>query len=331
MDYYDILGLSENDKNLDGEEFNKVLKKKYRELSKKYHPDKNEGDKEAEEKFKKISEAYNVLSSPEKRNNYDKNSSFNPFSNFNDLNQQIVFGPNITLSVKLSLEEIYTGVSKKYKYKRSINCEKCDGHGGKEKIACKKCYGMGKTINSHHTHMGHIQYITTCDECIGSGISYSDDCDSCDGTGLKNVEENIEFNVPHGVFSDMGFVMKGKSNSVKHGQSGDLIIKIIELPHKSFIRNGDDLKMTLKAKYSQLVLGDKIEIDTIDGNKIRVSIPEFSQVGSNLKVKNKGMKVFQQNTYGDLIISLDIEIPKQIDGETKNLIEELKKHEFKNE
>lgn len=328
MNYYDILELSEEDKKLTGDEFAKVLKKKYRELCKLYHPDKNPDNKEAEDKFKKISEAYEILSNPEKKLNYDNpyqnmSGHFSTFRDFHRRNQTRK-GENLSILLKLTLEDIFNGVNKTIKYKRKVNCETCEGNGGTELTNCVTCGGNGIVVELFQTPVGSIQNTYTCHNCNGTGKSYKYECKTCFGSGLKSVEENIEINVPHGVYSDMTFSMRGKGNSVKSGIPGDLFVKIVEYPHKKFVRNGDDLKTVLKLNYSQLVLGDKVEIETIEGSKIRIIIPEYSDVGSNLKVKNKGMKSLNSENRGDLIITLDIEIPKKIDNETRKILEKLK-------
>jgi len=312
-DYYKILELDEEDKKLKGEDFKKKVKSNYKKLAKKYHPDKEGGDSE---KFKELSEAYEILSDDEKRNNA-RQSGFT-------YNRSVLYGENITLRVKLTLEEIFTGVKKSYKYKRKINCDTCDGHGGSETKGCERCNGRGVVINVIRTQFGEFRNVESCNTCQGLGHTYKNVCVSCNGDGLRLIDDTIEFAIPSGVLDGMSFLTKNKGNSIKSGQPGDLIVTIIEDKHNKYIRVNNDLKMKLKLNYSQLVLGDKIEIDTIDGSRIRINIPEYSDVGNNLKIQNKGLKIFNSNNRGDLILNLDILIPKNIDDKTRELLTSLK-------
>jgi molecular chaperone DnaJ len=164
----------------------------------------------------------------------------------------------------------------------------------------------------------------TCDTCSGNGETYSVECNSCEGSGLETSEETVDVEVPSGVFEGMVFIMEGKGHGVKGGNQGDLHIKIMELQHDYYVRNGSDLKLKLKLSYPQLMLGGKVEVITIEGKKIRVTVPEYSDVGSNLRIPFKGLKAYGKETRGDILISLDIDIPKDIDSETREIIEQLK-------
>jgi molecular chaperone DnaJ len=179
--------------------------------------------------------------------------------------------------------------------------------------------------------MGVFQTTQPCPSCDATGTKYRTPCNTCNGSGLNNVKETVEVTVPAGIQNGMTFVMEGKGQGIKSGQSGDLHIKIIELPHKVFTRIGADLKMNLKLSYPQLVLGDKVEIDTIEGNKIRMSVPEYSDVGTNLRVPFKGVSVYGKEGRGDLIVTLGIEIPKALDDEAKEAVINLKEKLAKEE
>jgi molecular chaperone DnaJ len=324
-DYYEILGVK---KDASSDE----IKKAYRTLAKEWHPDKNQGNKEAEEKFKEISEAYEHLSDKDKKAKYDRfghssNGGYreNPFAeHFRNAKRQVRVGENMTLVLKLTLEEIYNGVKKRYKYKRTQSCGGCNGHGGTGTHDCKTCGGSGVVIKVMNTPFGYIQQSFSCNACDGVGTTYEVKCDTCSGSGVNEVEETIEIDVPHGVFNGMTFVMQGKGHAVRSGQTGDLHINVMELQHKIFARLNNDLKMNLKLSYPQLVLGDKVEIDTIDGGKIRVNIPPLSDVGTNLKIQNKGLKPYEAESRGDLIINLTIEMPKILSDSEKELLEKLK-------
>lgn len=323
-DYYEILGVSK-------EATNDEIKKAYRSLAKQYHPDKNAGDEEAEAKFKEINEAHEVLSDPNKRKQYDtyghnKYGRVDDFSNmFRNRRRPIRKGENLNLNIKLSLEEIYTGVKKKFKYKNTEKCDSCDGLGGSDIVQCPTCHGRGKVITQINTPIGVMQNITNCGTCDGIGSTYNVSCKSCNGKGVKDIEKEIEIDIPVGVEDSMTFVMEGNGRAIRGGVNGDLMVTIFELPHKTFVRSGNDLKMGVKLTYPQLVLGDKVDFTTIDGSKIRVTIPPKSDVGTNLKVQTKGMKKFNSEETGDLYVTLGVDIPKNVSEEEIELLEKLKK------
>ena len=322
-DYYEILGVTKDISAND-------LKKKYRKLAKEYHPDKNDGSKEAEDKFKEISEAYDILSDNEKRANYDRfghnnarQAQHHHKTHFHQ--QQQRFGENMVLSIKLTLEEVHSGLKKKYKYNRLGKCTPCDGHGGHGSNNCGTCGGSGFVMHTMNTIMGQFSQVVACKACDGIGITYDTKCDTCNGRGVKSSEEIVEIDIPKGVVDGMAFVMSGKGHAIKAGITGDLHVKIMEYNHKIYQRSGNDLKMTLKLNYPKLVLGGKVEIETIDGSKIRITIPEYSDVGSDLRIQQKGLSVFgNTDRRGDLLITLGVEMPKELDDESKALIIDLK-------
>jgi molecular chaperone DnaJ len=337
-DYYEILGLK---KDATGDE----IKKAYRKLAKTYHPDKNPNDSTAEEKFKEISEAYEHLSDSNKKAKYDQyghnthqhqdfgrrgfGGGFGDFGFGGSNEPEPRVGNDKTLLLKLTLEEIYTGITKRFKYKRTDKCDTCHGHGGSDIDDCGTCNGSGMFYRVMNTPIGHMRQAMTCPNCSGIGRKYKNPCGSCNQSGLKTIEEVIEIEIPSGVQEGMSFIMNGKGDGIKSGENGDLVINIMELPHDLYIRTGNDLKMTLKLNYAQLVLGDKIELETIDGKKIRLDIPKFSDVGSNLRIPTKGMKFFKNDNLGDLVLSLGINIPKEIDSETENILTQLKEKTHK--
>jgi molecular chaperone DnaJ len=319
-DYYKILGITK-------EASSDEIKKAYRDLAKKWHPDKNPNNAEAEEKFKEISEAYEVLSDSDKKHRYDNNDRFSGFNfDFSNMGYQrpMRVGDNIKLNVKLTLEEIFSGVKKTFKYKRKDSCSSCNGHGGSDIQSCQTCNGSGAVVQIFNTPIGQIRQAMECPECNGSGQTYKNKCNDCNGEGVKLVDDTVEIEVPYGVSNGAVFILNGKGNGIKSGRHGDLYFVINELPHHKFVRDGNNLKFNLKLSYPQLVLGDKVEIDTIDGGKIRVNIPEHSQVDTNLKVVGKGMTEFKNVNRGDMIITLGINIPKKIDDETREILEKLK-------
>ncbi len=319
-DYYDVLGVSKTASTNE-------LKKAYRKLAKDFHPDKNPNNPEAEERFKEVSEAYEVLSDSEKKKTYDQfghNGGRNRQQHQGFEPEQRV-GENISMVLKLTLEEIHSGITKKFKYKSTTSCNTCHGHGGTNANTCSMCSGHGKVIRGIQTPFGVvIPSVFECPACEGVGLNYETQCNDCHGNGIKDIEQEVEVVVPSGVESNLTFAMSGKGRAIKSGINGNLHIQIMELPHKVFTRSSNgDLKMNLKLSYSQMVLGDKVEVETIDG-LIRIPIPEFSEIGTNLRIPTKGLNKMTQDGRGDLTITLSVEIPKSIDDETREVLNKLK-------
>lgn len=324
-DYYEILGVAKNVSQED-------LKKAYRDLTKKWHPDKNQGNPEAEEKFKEITEAYENLSDVDKRSRYDQfghssgfqGSNFSHDFGFGMHQQQVRVGQNMVLNIKVTLEEIFTGVNKQYKYRRNDKCSDCDGFGGTDHNTCSVCNGSGVIMQVLKTPIGLIRQMGPCSACDSLGFTVGKQCKTCSGSGVVSVEETIDVSIPRGVQSGMTFVMPSKGHSIKGGECGDLHMNISEITHKTFSRLKNDLKINLKLSYPQLVLGDKVEIDTIEGGRIRITIPEYTDVGTNLKVPAKGLYGYKEGIRGDLIVTVGVEIPKKIDENERDLLEKLK-------
>ena len=337
-DYYEVLGVG---KNASADE----IKKAYRKLAKEHHPDKG-GD---ETLFKEISEAYEVLSDNDKKTKYDRfghaddnrggyddmrsgfNDMFGQFFRQRQQHNRERVGENMTLNVKLTLEEIFEGVKKKYNYTRNVSCSSCSGHGGTEPQECPDCKGHGQIRHVSRTPYGFIEEITDCQKCSGSGTTFKDECKNCNGSGLIKQQEVVEVDIPTGVQEGMAFVMAGKGQGVRSGKEGDLIIRIIEHPHETFTRVGSDLKQKLKLQYHQLVLGDKVEINTIEGGIIRIPIAEYSQVGHNLRIPFKGLRELNTDKRGDLIVTLDIEMPTKLKDDVKAAVIDLKQAYEKND
>jgi molecular chaperone DnaJ len=342
-DFYKLLELTDEDKKLADNDFKDKLKKNYRRLSKIHHPDKG-GD---ETLFKEISEAYEVLSDNEKKSRYDtfghaddnRGSYDDMHSGFRDMfgnffrqgqQQRERVGENMTLRIKLTLEEIFEGVKKKYNYTRNVSCSSCSGHGGTEPQECPTCKGQGQIRHVTRTPFGFMEQISDCDTCSGTGTTFKNECNTCKGSGLIKQQETIEVDIPTGVQEGMAFVMAGKGNGIRSGKEGDLIIKILEHPHERFTRVGSDLKQKLKLQYHQLVLGDKVEINTIEGGTIRIPISEYSQVGHNLRIPYKGLRELNTDKRGDLIVTLGIDMPTKLNDDVKAAIIDLKLAHEKN-
>jgi molecular chaperone DnaJ len=335
-DYYDILGIT---KGATQDE----IKKAYRKKAIEHHPDKG-GD---ENLFKEVAEAYEVLSNQTKKDMYDKyghnapksgqgGGGFNPFDMFAQYfrNDNNTFGNrqprqkkgyNLNLTVKLTLEEIFNGTNKKFKYRRNDTCKSCSGSGGTGKKTCPTCQGAGMVAEVINTPIGQFRNAATCGTCEGTGQVVENACNTCGSTGVVNIEDIIDVTIPHGVTDGLHMVVEGKGHAVKNGVPGDLIITMMELAHENFVRQGNDLKINVDLTYPQLILGDKIDVPTIDGTKIRVTIPEYTKVGTNLKIPNKGLKQLHYTNRGDMVISINLSVPNQVSEEEKNLIVELKK------
>ena len=336
-DYYQILEVGKTASADD-------IKKAYRKKSMETHPDRG-GD---EEVFKEVAEAYETLSDDNKRKNYDmyghsgpraQTSTGSPFDMFNEFfnstgfnpfgdqqpNRRNLRGTDLHLTVKLTLEEILSGTTKKFKYKRKIGCVECESFGGKDKKECSNCRGAGMVAQVINTPFGQIRNATQCPACQGIGSTYTTTCNSCAGQGIKDFEDVVDINIPAGVHDGVRLAVGGRGNSVRYGQvSGDLIITIMELPHETFLRVGNDLRFNLKLSYPQLILGEKVEIPTIDGTKIRINIGAFTKVGEVLRIQNKGMRQMNNDYRGDMLVNVELYMPDKISDEEKSLIIDLK-------
>jgi molecular chaperone DnaJ len=324
-DYYQVLGLNKNATQSD-------IKKSYKNLAKKSHPDVG-GD---EETFKEISEAYEILSDENKRKEYDTFGHNKPNGHNRNYQDMYGFGFNpkaearnrkgrdFRINIKLTLEEIFNGGTKKIKYNRDSACGTCNSVGGFNNKKCAHCNGGGFIVENIRTPFGIIQNVATCNHCNGIGETYTEVCNDCGGSGIKNKEENIEISIPIGIKDGMYLNYPGIGQAIKNGTSGSLIIVFNELPHKTFIRDGNNLRLNLKVPYSKLVLGGKVDIKTIEGGEIRINIPEYNNIGDTLRISGKGMKIQNSSQTGDLMVILDIDIPKEINEETRELLEKLK-------
>ena len=354
-DYYEVLGVS---KNATEDE----LKKAYRKLAIKYHPDKNPGDKEAEEKFKEAAEAYDVLRDKDKRARYDQfghagvdgQAGFGGggmnmddiFSMFGDIfggfggfggfsggrsrgGRRVNRGGNLRIRVKMTLEEINTGVEKKIKVKKYVPCDTCHGSGakaGSEKTTCPNCGGSGVVIQVQRTILGNMQTQTTCPHCQGEGTVIKDKCPDCRGEGIVQKEEVVEIKIPAGVSDGMQVSMQGKGNAgARNGINGDLIVVIEEVKHDVFERDGNNLCMQTYITFSQAVQGTTIEVPTLDG-KVKFKVEQGMQSGKVYRLRGKGLPEVNSYGRGDLLVRVDVWVPKSYTKEQKKLLDELDKY-----
>ena len=358
-DYYDILGVS---KNATKEE----LKKVYRKLALKYHPDKNKGDKEAEEQFKEIGEAYSVLSDENKRARYDQfgheglqggaGGGFGGggFGGFDFGDAESIFeqffggafgggggrrrsqksgpasGSDLKIPITLTLEEISEKTTKKVKLKKYIRCTTCNGSGAKNasaKKTCPHCNGLGKVKQVQRSLFGQFVSETPCQNCEGTGQIIIDKCPTCAGEGRIRGEETISIEIPAGVSEGQYLTLQGKGNSGKRGGgNGDIIAIIKEADHRFFHRDGEDIYYDLKLSVAQAALGAEVEVPVLKG-KIKVKISAGTQPNKKLLIKGKGIPYLNGYGKGDMIIRINIWIPTKLSKESKTLFEKLGKIE----
>lgn len=350
-DYYDVLGVS---RNATAEE----IKKAYRRTAIKYHPDKNPGDKEAEEKFKEAAEAYEVLSDPEKRARYDRfghqgvNGGFGGggfsvediFANFGDIFENSPFsdffgssssgrrsarrkGTNLRIKLKLTLKEIATGVEKKIKVRRQVACKSCNGTGAKNGtsfVHCNTCNGTGQVKKVVHTMLGQMVSASTCYACGGEGKIISERCGICGGDGTTLEEEIIPIKIPAGVEDGMQLQMSGKGNfPPRGGVPGDLLIVIEEEEDPVLKREGINVHYDLYISFVDAALGTSVEVPTIDG-KAKIDIAPGTQSGKVLRLRGKGIKELNGHGSGDQLVHINIWTPKNLTREERNLLEKLR-------
>lgn len=351
-DYYDILGVA---RNASADE----IKKAYRKLAIKFHPDKNPGDKEAEEKFKEAAEAYEVLSNQEKRQRYDQFGHSGPASGFGggSMNMEDIFsqfgdifgggspfesffggggqtrggrrvqrGSNLRIKVKLNLSEIANGAEKKIKVNKSVTCQTCDGSGAKDRSSfhtCSTCGGTGAVRRVTNTILGQMQTTSTCPTCNGEGTQITSKCNVCHGDGVVRGEETITINIPAGVSEGMQLSMSGKGNAASRGGvPGDLIILIEEIPHETLKREGNNVIYDLHISFVDAALGSSVEVPTIDG-KAKIKIEPGTQGGKILRLKGKGVPEVNSYHRGDQLIYINIWTPKALSREERDLLEKL--------
>ena len=346
-DYYEVLGV---DKSSDDSQ----IKKAYRQMAKKYHPDMNPGDAEAEAKFKEVNEAYAVLSDPEKKQIYDQyghdgldpssgmGGGFGGFDGFGGVDLGDIFGSffgggrsssasrnaprrgdDITYRLTITFEEAAFGCTKELKYNRIEACGDCNGTGaekGKGIETCQRCKGSGTVTVTQRTMFGMMQSQKTCDSCKGRGKIIKNPCGNCRGTGNVKVSKKLDVNIPAGVDDGGRICLRGQGNTgINGGSYGDLYIIVSLKPHEIFEREGNDLFCDVPVSYADLVLGGEIEVPTLLGT-VKYTIPEGTQSGTRFCLKGKGVVIYNTKNYGDLYFTVTMETPKNLSGEAKEAL-----------
>ena len=352
-DYYKILGVNK-------EASQDEIKKAFRKLSIKYHPDRNQGSKQAEEKFKEIAEAYSVLGDETKRKEYD-----NPQSNFNfsggpdfggmgmdDIlrhftnmgmgdfgfgnrtpREQNIKGSSIRINLKLTLEEMHDGVTKKVKYKRFEPCDNCNGSGmtaESRRKTCRTCGGSGTVVGGNSFGGGFMSFSQTCPTCGGKGYIIENPCPHCKGHGIVQKTSNeTEIKVGKGVIPGMNLIVQGKGNFPPKGKGtpGDLIVSIEAIEHDKFDLVGNDLHYNLSIGVIDAILGCEVVVDTIDKKKLTVKIPQGTNNGHKFRFKGYGMPIYGSNGNGDMIVIIEVDMPTKLNNNEKTLLGQLRQEE----
>jgi len=359
-DYYEVLGVPRNANKDD-------IKKAYRKLALQHHPDRNPGNKEAEEKFKLAAEAYEVLSDPAKRQRYDqyghagmKGTDFHPFTDINDIFSTFsdifgggfggsifddVFGgggrqrqrrggaspgSDLKIRLKLTLEEIATGVEKKLRLKKWKLCDTCAGTGAKSSKTtdtCPVCGGSGEVRQVSRSVFGQFVNITTCQNCQGEGKIIREPCPTCRGEGRVQGETTVKVTIPAGVSEGNYIPLRGEGNRGRRGgPPGDIIVVIEEEPHKVFLRDGSDVILDLLVSFPEAALGADIEVPTLTG-RARLHIEPGTQSGRVLRMRDKGIPHLNSFGRGDQLVRVNVWVPTRLASQDKTLIRQLAESE----
>jgi molecular chaperone DnaJ len=348
-DYYEVLGLSRGASEQD-------IKASFRRLAKDCHPDRNQGDKNAEHKFKELNEAYEALKDPQKRAAYDQfghaafdgagrgGHGFGPdFASsmsdiFDDLFGEFMGGrrggrhrsgrergADLRYNMEITLTEAYEGKAAQIRVPTSVTCDGCSGSGAKpgtQPSNCPTCSGSGKVRASQ----GFFTIERTCPSCQGRGEIINDPCGSCSGSGRVVKERNLSVNIPAGVEDGTRIRLAGEGEAgLRGGPAGDLYIFLSLKPHEFFQRDGADIFCRVPISMTTAALGGHIDVPTVDGGKTRVKVPEGTETGKQFRLKSKGMPVLRSKVTGDMYIQVDVETPKSLTRRQRELLEEFER------
>lgn len=355
-DFYEILEIERSSSQ-------EEIKSSYRKLAKKYHPDLNPDDKEAQEHFKEINLAYEVLSDDNKRQIYDTygeeglkgnmgQGGFGGFSDifgdlfdifgggfssgydtpYEDFRKRPVRGSDIRADITIEFKEAVFGTEREINIKRSETCEHCHGEGaepGTEKKTCDKCKGTGKMKTVRQSAFGRFMQVEPCDKCKGTGEIIEDPCKECKGIGKKVVTKKINVKIPKGIDDKMVISLKGEGNAGDNGgEKGDLYVYVNVKEDKIFKRSGNNIYIELPITYSDAVLGGKIKVPTLT-SIVDYDIPAGTSSGTTFKIKGEGVPFIKREAKGDLYFRVDIHVPRKISDEEREILEKLRLHEGK--
>jgi molecular chaperone DnaJ len=333
-DYYEVLGVSRTAGDAE-------LKKAFRQLAMQYHPDKNPGDKVAEDRFKEVNEAYAVLSDPDKRTYYDRFGTAAPgaggFSGdfgslFNDLfdvfagggrgrRQRVFQGEDLQYELKITLEQVATGLETKIQIPRMETCDACAGSSmepGSRRVACEMCRGRGEVRMSQ----GFMTFARTCPKCQGAGELNQNPCRTCRGEGRRATERLLSIQIPAGIDDGMQLRLTGEgSGGINGGPAGDLYVVVRVEEHEVFLRREADVHCDVPVSFPQLALGDEIEVPVIDDGPAKLKIPPGSQPHQILRLKGKGLPRLRDRGRGDGCFRLVLEVPHKLNAKQREALE----------
>jgi molecular chaperone DnaJ len=347
-DYYEVLGLDRNATNGD-------IKKAYRQLALKFHPDRNREDPKAEEKFKEASEAYQVLSDPQRRQIYDAyghqglaGTGFEGFRGMDDIfasfgdlfedffggmgfatgarrgrTRRAYAGADLRRDISITFLESATGTEREISVTKEVICETCGGEGikpGSKRASCETCGGSG-----HITHrQGFFVLQTTCPNCRGEGSVIKEHCHECNGRGTVEKKKKITVKIPAGIEDGMNLILRGEGQAgINNGPPGDLYVQVNIEKHDFFERSGDDVRAKVPISFVQAALGGKIEVDTLEGKKEEIEIPQGTETGDEVRIPQKGFTNVHRRHKGDLVIQFIVKIPKKLSKKQRQLLEEF--------
>lgn len=340
-DYYEVLGVDKNATDTD-------IKKAYRQMAKKYHPDVNQEDKTAEARFKEANEAYEILSDSQKRAQYDQfgheGASGQGFGGFGEGGFGDIFdmffgntgaggssrrrngpekGADLRYDLEITFEDAAFGIKKDIDVIRNEKCDVCDGSGAKsgtQPITCSVCHGTGQVQIKQNTAFGQFVNVKICDTCRGEGKIIVNPCSNCHGKGRIKRARKINLNIPAGIDDNQAITLRGEGEpGTRGGPSGDLYVYISIKPHKLFKRQGYDIYCDIPIAYSQAALGGDIEVPTIEG-KVKYNIPEGTQTETVFRLRGKGIKNLRSTNHGDQYVKISVEVPKRLNEKQKELL-----------